>query len=314
MNMASAVHQRQKSNRLAIVDGAVHELDRAIAYVDQAYNAAATGQTFDYNAASMRVDNALLAVNSALTSLRAAGVQGLGNIGFIPPLGPAFSMPGGGGGFSMMTPQGMARPGVPTSVAQRSLAPQLGAMRARLYGARQLLTRMRTHLAAEQFSAVNPIHGLGALGVVPNIPGPPGPAMTFAPKPAGVPAPVPPGPLNITLPTKPLHPLQQPAATAASAFQLPLKWQRPPDLFPGQKVVEYAIAIAGFAHGYKRNNNSFMWGLAWMLPGLLGLIPGSIGMVVAYNQGFGKAPHSPQPHTAKRGHQPAEDEDTENEK
>jgi len=389
-SLVGAVRQKQKADRLAVVDGAIHELDRATEIVESAYNTVSQGQPINAYAVAERAQNALDAVQNALTSLRAAGYSGLGFS--MAPLAPAFGMQAAGPGMAAaQMPQGATAHAA--SLAARALAPQLQAMRSQLRGARQQLSRIRTQVAQESTAMFNPMAGLGALGIVPNgehgypqpiaegapapVPvqapqalpvafsqpaprqvawGAPAPrpveapqaravrvsympgmgAMPFpnlAPPPGPVPGPnpAPPGPVppnanvvpmpgpqlgpvpgsNFALPNIPAAnwPVAPNAAggglpkppkpkPVASAPTLPVSWQRPPDMFPGQRIVEYGMAIGGFYHGYNRNNKSLGWGLLWALPGLIGLIPGGIAMAVAVSNGFGKpasAVKSPQP-------------------
>jgi len=159
MQVTNAMRQKQKSNRLTIVDGALHEVDRAIESVDFAYNAVASGEQINYETVANRTQNALDAVQSALVSLRAAGA-GQSGLGFGAPFGPAFGPSGGGPGMvNPMLPQGIAMTG---NATQRSLAPQLQQMRGQLRGARQVLSQFRTALLADQLSAKVSMSGLGA--------------------------------------------------------------------------------------------------------------------------------------------------------
>lgn len=160
MQMSSAIRQKQKANRLAIADGALHEIDRAIEAVDFAYNAVASGEQINYETVANRTQNALDAVQSALVSLRAAG-SGQAGLGFGAPLGPAFGPSGGGPGMvNPMMPQGIAMTGNST---QRSLGPQLQQMRGQLRGARQVLSQMRAAILADNLNAQISTEGLGAL-------------------------------------------------------------------------------------------------------------------------------------------------------
>ena len=164
MQMTSAMRQKQKSNRLAIVDGALHEIDRAVESVDFAYNAVATGEEINYETVANRTQNALDAVQSALISLRAAGA-GQSGLGFGAPFGPAFGPSGGGPGMvSPMMPQGIAMTGNST---QRSLGPQLQQMRGQLRGARQVLSQMRSAILADNLNAQISMQGLGSTATGP---------------------------------------------------------------------------------------------------------------------------------------------------
>jgi hypothetical protein len=165
--MTSAMRQKQKANRLAIVDGALHAVDRAIESVDFAYNAVSTGEEINYQTIADRTQNALDAVQSALTSLRAAGA-GQAGLGFGAPLGPAFGPSGGGPGMvNPMMPQGIAMTGNST---QRSLGPQLQQMRGQLRGARQLLSRLRTAVLADSYNTQISAQGLGEVQLPNNRP------------------------------------------------------------------------------------------------------------------------------------------------
>jgi hypothetical protein len=159
VQMTTAMRQRQKANRLAILDGALRDVDTAIESVDFAYNAVSTGEQINYDTVANRTQNALDAVQSALVSLRAAGA-GQQGLGFGVPMGPAFGPSGGGPGMvNPMLPQGIAMTG---NATQRSLAPQLQQMRGQLRGARQVLSQFRTALLADQLSAKVSMSGLGA--------------------------------------------------------------------------------------------------------------------------------------------------------
>jgi len=159
MQVTNAMRQKQKSNRLTIVDGALHEVDRAIESVDFAYNAVASGEQINYETVANRTQNALDAVQSALVSLRAAGA-GQSGLGFGAPFGPAFGPSGGGPGMvNPMMPQGIAMTG---NATQRSLGPQLQQMRGQLRGARQILSQMRAAILADNMNAQISMSGLGA--------------------------------------------------------------------------------------------------------------------------------------------------------
>ena len=248
VQMTSAMRQRQKANRIAILDGALREVDNAIESVDFAYNAVSTGEQINYDTVANRTQNALDAVQSALTSLRAAGASQAG-LGFSVPMGPAFGPSGGGPGMvNPMLPQGIAMTG---NTTQRSLAPQLQQMRGQLRGARQVLSQFRTSLLADQLSAKVSMSGLGA-----------------AP---------PPG----------LNP-----PSSRSMFQMDA-----PELFPYANTVKLGLGLGAFSHGYKRNNDSLLWGTLWGRPGIFGrsFELTALLAVLAVAQGFGQPPKKKAP-------------------
>lgn len=157
MQMTSAMRQKQKAERLSIVDGTLREIDDAIETVDFAYNAVASGDSINYTVVANRTQNALDAVQAALVSLRAAGA-GQAGFGFAP-LGPAFGPSGGGSGMATaMMPHGATTQG---NMTQRTLAPQLQRMRGQLRGARQVISQLRSAILADNLSTTISVQGLG---------------------------------------------------------------------------------------------------------------------------------------------------------
>lgn len=252
LNMAQTYTQSKSTKRLTLLDGLLVDIDRATQTLDNAYNQVMGGVMVDYQTLYNMTNNALEAVRSGLASLQAtAAAQGLGFLPFVP-FGP------GGPSSSGMTVPGAPQGAAPanTNMQARSLGPRINMMRMKMREVQQIVSRVRSEeLARSQHGLTEAaMSGLGSMPLA-QLPG-----------------------------------AQRVIGQTRERLNLP---PPPQGTCPPVPTFWTAMAVgaigAGFYHGYKRNNGSVAYGLAWSLFGLLGgPVLGAIGVGLALGQGFGE--------------------------
>ena len=251
VNLATTYANSKTASRVTILDGLLHDIDQATGVLDAAYNQVVSGSLVDYEALYNQTNNVIETVRSGLQSIQAAGAaQGLGFLPFVP-FGPGQNPGGSSGMFTPGTPQGAAPSNV--NMQARSLAPRINMMRMKMREIKQIVSNLRRAELARAQNGLSDM-ALSGLGSTPfaQIPG----ANQM---------------LNATR-----NRLNVPEQTCP---QVPTFWT----------ALAVATIGAGFYHGYKRNNQSVPYGLAWSLFGLLGgPAIGAIGLGLAFGQGFGE--------------------------
>ncbi|NBO55464.1 MAG: hypothetical protein EBU84_12925 [Actinobacteria bacterium] len=251
VNMATTYAKSKATSRLTIIDGLLHDVSQAISVLDSAYGQVMSGVPVDYSALYNQTNNVIETVRTGLQSLAAAAAaQGLGFLPFVP-FGPGENPGGSSGMFTPGTPQGAAPSS--TNMMARSLAPRINMMRMKMREIQQIVSRLRSEeLARAQHGLVDmAMSGLGST------------------------------------------PLAQVPGAHNMLNQTRMRMNLPVNACPPVPTFWTALAVgmigAGFYHGYRRNNSSVAYGLAWSLFGFLGgPAIGAIGVGLALAQGFGE--------------------------